>query len=121
MRNYSGTRKWLPGTIVEDTGPVSAKGELENGIIVQRHHDQLLVCPTQPMEHQVSQPIPSELAIGSEGSSQVIPPVMVVPEPKTTAAKSEGTGLPPFTDPVPVETPERRYPTRDHKPPSRYQ
>ena len=121
VRNYSGTRKWLPGTIVEETGPVSAKVELEDGIIVRRHHDQLLARSTQPMEHQVSQPIPSELAIGSEDFSQVIPPVIVVPEPKTTAAKSEGTGLPPLTDPVRVETSERRYPTRDNKPPSCYQ
>ena len=119
MRNYSGTRNCLSGIIFEETAPVSAKVQLEDGIILRRHHNQLLARPTQPMEHQVSQPIPSEL--GSEDFSQVIPPVIVVPEPKTAAAKSEGTGLPPLTDPVTVETPERRYPTRDHKPPSRYQ
>ena len=80
MRNYSGTRNCLPGLIVEETGPVSAKVELKDGIIVRRHHDQLLARPTQPIEHQISQPIQSEL--GSEYSSQVIPPVIVVPEPK---------------------------------------
>ena len=116
VRNYSGTRKWRPGMIVEETGPVSAKVELEDGIIVRR---QLLARPTQPMEHQVSQPIPTEL--GSEAFSQVIPPVIVVQEPKTTAAKSEATGFPPSTDPVTVETPERRYPRWEHKPPSRFQ
>ena len=108
VRNYSGTRNWLPGMIFEEPAPVSAKIKLEDGIILRIDHNQLLARPTQPMGHQVSQPIPSEL--GSEDSSQVIPPVIVVPEPKTTAGKSEGT--------VPVETPERRYPTRDHKPPS---
>ena len=101
MHNYSGTRNCLSGIIFEETAPVSAKVQLEDGIILRRHHNQLLARPTQPIEHQVSQPIPSEL--GSEDSSQVIPPVIVVPEPKTTAGKSEGT--------VPVETPERRYPT----------
>ena len=105
--------------IFEETAPVSAKVQLEDGIILRRHHNQLLARPTQPIEHQVSQPIPSEL--GSEDSSQVIPPVIVVPEPKTTAAKSKGMGLPPSMDPVPVETPQRRYPRREHKPPSRYQ
>ena len=88
VRNYSGTRNCLSGIIFEETAPVSAKVQLEDGIILRRHHNQLLARPTQPIEHQVSQPIPSEL--GSEDSSQVIPPVIVVPEPKTTTAWKNG-------------------------------
>ena len=41
-RNYSGDGKWMPGTIVEQTGPVSVKVELEDGTVIRRHHDQLL-------------------------------------------------------------------------------
>ena len=41
-RNYSGNRKWTPGTIIQQTGPVSARIKLENGDIVWRHQDQLL-------------------------------------------------------------------------------
>ena len=42
-RNYSGNGEWIPGTIVEVTGPVSVKVELENGTTIRRHHDQILV------------------------------------------------------------------------------
>ena len=41
-RNYSGNGKWIPGRIVEVTGPVSVKVELENGTTIRRHHDQIL-------------------------------------------------------------------------------
>ena len=32
----------MPGTIVEETGPVSVKVELEDGTVIRRHHDRLL-------------------------------------------------------------------------------
>jgi hypothetical protein len=32
----------MPGTIVEETGPVSVKVELGDGNVIRRHHDQLL-------------------------------------------------------------------------------
>ena len=41
-RNYSGNTKWTRGTVVEETGPVSVKVELEDGTIIRRHHDQLV-------------------------------------------------------------------------------
>lgn len=51
VRNYSqasNQSKWLPGTIVEDTGPVSAKVQVEDGSVMRRHHDQLLARPEIP-------------------------------------------------------------------------
>ena len=54
-RNYSGNRKWISGTIVKQTGPVSAQVELGNGTIVRRHHDQLLVRQS-PSTEQVLPP-----------------------------------------------------------------
>jgi hypothetical protein len=48
VRNYAGLPKWLPGTIIEETRPVSDKVELGNGTIVRKHHDQLLPRPVTP-------------------------------------------------------------------------
>ncbi len=45
-RNYNGNGKWIPGTIVEVMGPVSVKAELENGITIRRHHDQIVTWNT---------------------------------------------------------------------------
>ena len=71
--NYSGSRKWQPGVIIEDTGPVSAKVELENGSIVRRHHDQLLARPARPMENSVPRPTPPK--IEGRDHSEAVPPV----------------------------------------------
>ena len=93
-RNYSGLPKWLPGAILEETGPVSDKVVLEDGNIVRRHHDQLLPRrETTKLGEQ--QP---------EESSEVPPPIPdQVPE-----------------NPQPSFV-ERRYPTREHKAPKRFQ
>ena len=45
-QNYNGNGKCIPGTIVELTGPVSVKVELENGTRIRRHHDQILARST---------------------------------------------------------------------------
>ncbi len=39
-------RQMDPGTIVEVTGPVSVKVELESGITIRRHHDQIVARNT---------------------------------------------------------------------------
>ena len=40
-RNYSGTQKWIPVTVVKITGPVSYQVKTKSGNIVKRHVDQL--------------------------------------------------------------------------------
>ena len=42
VQNYSRGPNWIPGTIVQETGPVSARIELEDGTVVRKHHDQLV-------------------------------------------------------------------------------
>ena len=39
--NYAQGQKWLPGHVVETTGPVSYQVELDSGEVVRRHLDQL--------------------------------------------------------------------------------
>lgn len=45
VRNYSGGHRWIPGTIIQETGPLSARIELEDGTVVRRHHDQVVARP----------------------------------------------------------------------------
>ena len=45
VRNYSGGPKWIPGTVIQDTGQLSATMELQDGTMVRRHPDQLVTRP----------------------------------------------------------------------------
>ena len=49
VRNYSLGSKWVPGTIIQETGPLSARVELEDGMVVRGHHDQLISRTTEPL------------------------------------------------------------------------
>ena len=49
VRNYSRGSKWVPGTIIQETGPLSARVELQDGMVVRRHHDQLISHTTEPL------------------------------------------------------------------------
>ncbi|PFX22763.1 Uncharacterized protein K02A2.6 [Stylophora pistillata] len=50
VRKYSRGPKWIPGTIIQETGPLSARIELEDGTVVRRHHDQLVARPTEKFQ-----------------------------------------------------------------------
>ena len=47
VRNYSRGPKWVPGTVIQETDPLSARLELEDGTVVRKHHDQVVVCPVE--------------------------------------------------------------------------
>lgn len=51
-RNFSFGPKWILGLIVSVTGPVSYKVRLEDGSVVRRHVDQILVHPQKDMERR---------------------------------------------------------------------
>ena len=57
VRNYLKDPKWLPGTIIQETGPVSARVELEDGTVVRRHHDQLLTRSSHGTRSCSSRPV----------------------------------------------------------------
>ncbi len=91
IRNYSGNQKWVYGTVVERTGPISVKVQLDDGTIIRRHYDQLLKCRRQ----------------------QAPAPHKVLDEPEFQShAVTEPT--------APVVEQPRRYPTRNRGPPERY-
>ena len=91
--------KWIPGTIVDVTGPVSFQIELENGTVCRRHQDHIRkrtvkVNPSQEIELHVP---------GSESRDQEVRSPTVTTETES----SEDHSLPRA-----VETPGRRYPQR---------
>ena len=49
VRNYFRGSKWVSGTIIQETGSLSARVELEDGMVVRRHHDQLISRTTEPL------------------------------------------------------------------------
>ena len=69
-RNFSGNRKWTPGTIIQQNGPVSARIKLENGDIVKRHEDQLLAIESLPIEELVPPSFEAELPFGNNARSE---------------------------------------------------
>lgn len=46
-RNYSNGPKWLPGRIVDKTGPSSYKVQTDDGLVINRHIDQLIKVASQ--------------------------------------------------------------------------
>ncbi|CAH3029824.1 unnamed protein product, partial [Porites evermanni] len=116
VRNYSRGLTWVPGTIIQETGPLSARVELEDGMVVRRHLDQLISCTTEPL---CPSPTAQRASHSNEGS--VVPEVAVpdVDSPEVTCGEFEPPTTPEDPSLVPA-TPERRYPVRDRRPPQRY-
>ena len=116
VRNYSRGSKWVPGTIIQETGPLSVRVELEDGMVVRRHHDQLISRTTQPLC-----PSPTAQRAGHSNEGSVVPEVAVsdVHSPEVTCGELEPPTTPEDPSLFPA-TPVRRYPVRDRRPPQRY-
>lgn len=130
-RNYSNRPKWVPATVIAQTGPVSYTVKTTEDIIWKRHADQPLLGPTIPVER------PSEIA--AEPFKQINPaqhtfiqdaPCAVKPDSAgPTSSDVSKTELSPAPKPTPVpvsanvELPGssavRRYPLREWRPPTR--
>ena len=113
VQNYSKGPKWIPGTIVQETGPLSARSELEHGTVVRRHHDQLVTCPTESFSPGVALPITSPLQL--EG----VDPEIIMPD-VNDAEVAHGDREPPNATMVRNSgptTPVRRYSARNRTPP----
>ena len=112
VRNYSRGTKWIPGTIIQETGPLSARIELEDGTVVRKHHDQLAARPTESFNPGVALPITSPLQ--QEG----VDPEIIVSDVKNPEVAHGGRDPPSATmarDSGPT-TPIRRYPARNRNP-----
>ena len=72
VRNYSRGSKWVPVTIIQETGPVPVRVELEDGKVIRRHHDQLISRTTEPLR-----PSPTAQRAGHSNEGNVVPEVAV--------------------------------------------
>ena len=114
VRNYSRGSKWVPGTVIQETGPLSVRVELEDGMIVLRHHDHELISRTT----ESLRPSPTAQRGGPSKEGSVVPEVAVpnVNIPEGTCGKLESPATPEDPSLVPA-TPVRRYPetgTEEH-------
>ena len=105
MRSYSGGTRWVPGSIVQKTGPVSARVQLEGADMARRHYDQL-----RPRAN-----VPGSVPIPPPQSSAT-----VVPTEVTSCTERDVTGSS-STSPTTCSSSGRRYPTRDRHPPAHLQ
>ena len=127
-RNYRGEPKWVPATVLSQTGPVSYTVQMENQIW-RRHVDQLLRAsqraegllvpprdiPDTPVAAPVTLPTadlsapgpatPVSPACGSEEGTETLPSAPNISSP------AQGTMSPPSS--------ERRYPNRERRAPTR--
>ncbi|XP_054866909.1 uncharacterized protein K02A2.6 [Amphiprion ocellaris] len=124
VRNYRGEPKWVPATVIAQTGPVSYTVQTTDSVW-RRHVDQQLHTPS----------VPAELSRGesSDPSPSVHPPALVrnpaTAETKIPAADmpAEGTETPPCASAPVTSSPlqnttvptDRRYPARERRPPIR--
>lgn len=101
---------WLPGTIVQTSGPVSYVVRLENGCYIRRHLDHLkkreLGIPYQSVTPDVSNETFPEAVTLAEGTDN-----------STTPDTQLELGT---RNTVPVDPPPLRRSTRDHRPPDRF-
>ena len=116
VQNYSRGPKWIPETIVQETGPLSARVDLEDGTVVRRHHDQLVARPTESFSPGVALPITSPL------QQESVDPEIIMPDVNDSEV-AHGDREPPSAtmvrDSGPT-TPVRRYPARNRNPPQRF-
>ena len=131
VRNFGRWHPWLPGRILESTGPVSFRVQLESGQIIWRCHlDQIRKLHDVGTQHAtpmelVSLPLPNDLpepateVVEERGKNDSSPnsPTPAVPSIKGDSPNID-TIQPPRPEPVQVESP--RYPSRIRKPPKRF-
>ena len=124
VKNQGRGETWLPGHIIESSGPVSFKVQLQDGRIISRHQDHLRKRFTEDLE-QSDIPLSEDdmdIAIGASGTTNT-----------TSAAPMERDRTPVVQDtlptvgqdsetvtPLPESTMTRHYPSRVRKPPERY-
>lgn len=123
-RNYRGETKWVPATVIAQTGPVSYTVQTTDSVW-RRHADQLLHSPSVPAELSLRE---------SSGPPTPVHLPALVQNPATTETKAppahvpaEGTETHPCAS-APVTgsslqdtnvPSDRRYPARERRPPIR--
>lgn len=113
VRDYrQNSDKWVPGTILSKTGPLSYRVDVGPGSTWRRHTDQLVKSDLPRTESIIDVPTTSPWKSKDKSHS----PVVVVQRPTLSNPDQVPTPVPttvPATAPVlPATTPQRRYPIR---------
>lgn len=119
-RNFRGEPKWVPATVIAQTGPVSYTFQTADSVW-RRHVDQLLQTPPMPVET-------SPDVLNCEPVQPVVPEQdsLEIPAPVADVIKKPNVS-PSFTSPPDTSSTvqnkktevhaDRRYPTRERRPP----
>ena len=107
VRNYREGSKWVPGVIIENTGPVSYVVKTSDGLVWRRHVDQIREYVSEQMS--ASRNLTSVPQSDDEyGPTLPLQEETVEPSPTRPSPASES------------EVVEHRYPRHDRRPPDRY-
>ena len=116
VRNYSRVSKWVSGTIIQETGPLSARGEVGDGMVVRRHPDKLISLTTEPL---CPSPTAQRADHSKEASAVQEIAVPDVNSPEVTCGELDSPTTTEVPSLVPAN-PVQLYPVRDRRPPQRY-
>ncbi|KAL6473975.1 hypothetical protein MHYP_G00175360 [Metynnis hypsauchen] len=108
-RNYTPGPKWVPASVIAQTGPVSYTVQTSSNVVWRRHADQLLLgsAPEEmPLITEPEMPVSSKIHVDQH-------------HPDKSGVTEEET--PKEAVPITVQTSatERRYPARERRPPTR--
>ena len=107
VKDFRHKKTWMPGTVVDKTGPVSARIQLDDGSVIRRHQDHVRVRGSQPAADTVA----SEVL---EATPMAISIPVATSEPDASSppnTSSPDTPKPPSTSPVNL-SPKQSRPVR---------
>ena len=118
-KNFRNGPKWLPGVIVEQLGTLTFLVQLDNDMFWKHHVDQLRCLDDKPIDVTVLESTPQVTSSEAFYSPDTHEETMSSDESTSPEVVSET----PMTNPSQADTstPARRYPTRERRPPKRYQ
>ena len=107
VKDFRYKKTWMPGTVVDKTGPVSARIQLDDGSVIRRHQDHVRVRGSEPAADTVA----SEVL-------QATPMAISIPVPTSEPdafsqpnTSSPDNSKPPSTSPVNLR-PKQSHPVR---------
>ena len=80
-KDFRYKKTWLPGTLVEKTGPVSARIQLDDGTVIRRHQDHVRVRESETATASITSEIP-------EATPVVISEPVAIFEPDASSANT---------------------------------
>ena len=120
VKNFSGGCRWLPGRIIELSGPVSCRVRLEDGRLRRCHQDHLRSRLVDDGISDTSPTVPDDgvpISPTSAGTANEMVEAAVVPPPVSGEAEPppQPSTPPESISPPTSESRERRYPHRHRK------